>query len=480
MKRLVKKIVLACAVCAAALYALAAYRGASAGAAPVAAAPQAAGTPTNPAMTDPDQFVWRAFVQMIQPAPGMSPPAQGDSTPVIWETWATDEDTFPGNGNPNAPCFPNNPDPAHSCPAPPPSLRKRLHGIKQQQLITLTQSRNTRLSGAARAAAATGARGLLSRATVRQAREAANAITPASAPVSPLRSAPAPRANVRAAAAPTPGPTPFEEVTRNLASFNFIRENNLYTAAGLDQQFSNNFVVEFPRDAVETKAVWVPLTQIPGANPSHYHTTTVGGTRFALVAFHIMTKDTPNWVWATWEHEDNAGRCDYMGCHDDFGVTPADVAPNPQTGNPYTPGTLTPALQALMQNIGPEWQHYRLKGAQVEFADPTGQPLMLGNSVTEGPFIQTSSCITCHAMATTSPTLGMLPIFNTTITPPAPDKRASYYGVPGCTPGASGCAQGPPGAGFFPKPFDPLANPQGSTRQFMPVDFVWAIPFNAN
>ena len=475
MKRLVKKLVLVCAGCALALYAFAAQRNTSAGAAPGGgAAPQAAQTPTNPAMEDPDQFAWRVFVQISQPAPGVSPPAPGASIPVVWETWATDEDTFPGNGNPNAPCFPNNPDPAHACPAPPPTLRKRLHGITQQQLALLTPSRNTRLSAAARAA---GGRGFLSRAAVRQAREAANAITPSSRPAAPLRSAPSPRAGVRAAAVAFPNQ--LEEVTRNLTSFNFILQNNLFTLAGLDQQFSNNFVVEFPTDAIETKAVWVPFNQIPGANPSHYHTTNINGTLFGLVAFHVMTKDTPNWVWATWEQEDNPGRCDFMGCHDDFGVTPANVAPNPQTGNPYTPGTLTPALLALMQNMGPEWQHYRLKGAQVEFADPTGQPLILGNSVTEGPFVQTSSCITCHAMATVSPTLGSLPIFNNTITPPSPDTRASYYGVPGCTPGNSGCAQGPPGAGFYPKPFDPVTNPQGSARQFMPVDFVWAIPFKA-
>jgi hypothetical protein len=334
-------------------------------------------------------------------------------------------------------------------------------------------SRSSRLRGARRAAAA-GRRGFLSRETVRQATDAANAITPTSSPATPLRNTRTPRANARAVA-----PSPFEEVTRNLASFNYITRNNLFTLAGLDQQFSNNFEVVFPTDAVETKAVWVPFSQISGANQSHYHTTVVNGTLFALVAFHIMTKDIPNWVWATWEQEDNPGRCDYMGCHDDFGVTPANVAPNPQTGNPYTPGTLTPALLALMQNMGPEWQHYRLKGAQVEFNDATGQPLVLGNSVTEGGFVQTSSCITCHAMATTSPSLGFLPIFNTTVTPPSPDENACYYGAPGCTPGQNGCSQGPPGAGFYPKPFDPITNQQGSARQFMPVDFVWAIPFKA-
>ena len=196
-----------------------------------------------------------------------------------------------------------------------------------------------------------------------------------------------------------------------------------------------------------------------------------------------MTKDTPNWVWATWEQEDNPNRCDYMGCHDDFGVTPGDVAPNPQPspypGAAYAPGTITPALAQLMQSLGSEWQHYRLKGAQVNFTDPTGQPLIVGNSVTEFGFVQTSSCMTCHALATFNPTLGALNFQSSAPTPPG-DQATMFYGVPGVTCNAQGnCLPGPPGGGFFQKPFDPVTNPQGSPRQFMQTDFVWAIPFLA-
>jgi len=40
-----------------------------------------------------------------------------------------------------------------------------------------------------------------------------------------------------------------------------------------------------------------------------------------------------------------------------------------------------------------------LKGSQVEFVTATGRPTFLGNSVTEGGFMDGSSCITCHARA---------------------------------------------------------------------------------
>lgn len=505
MKRTIQKIVLVCAVCAVAFYALNVQRGVGAAATsgPAAPAPQATPASTNPAMDDPAQFMWRVFVQVSQPAPGQQPPAPNASFPVMWETWATDEDTFPGNGVAAAPCFPSNPaapvnpaPPAQPCPVQP--VKRLRRGVQQQVLLNAASRVNLR-----------GARGggrnrsrALSLATLRAAMDAAHAVK--SAPPA----AAAPRGRARRGAAATSEPGGFEEVTRNLASFNFIVQNNLYTVAGLTQQFNNNFVVQFPRDAIEVKLRWLPWAEIqsysPGANMSNYHVTFAPDpnnsntpTYFGLVAIHLMTKDTPNWVWATWEHEDNPNRCDFLGCHDDFGVTPSDVAPTPNPapypGAPYPAGTLTPALMQLMQGMGAEWQHYRLKGAQVNFTDPTGQPLIVGNSVTEFGFVQTSSCMTCHALASFSPNYpantkppapASLSFINSATAPP-PDTTAMFYGAPGITlstcQGQLGtlppCAAGPPGGGFYATPFDPITNPQHSPPQFMQVDFVWAIPF---
>jgi hypothetical protein len=51
-----------------------------------------------------------------------------------------------------------------------------------------------------------------------------------------------------------------------------------------------------------------------------------------------MTKDLPNWFWATFEHVDNPDRCKILGCHDSFGLTPG--------------GDVSPALKELLKKGG--------------------------------------------------------------------------------------------------------------------------------
>jgi hypothetical protein len=159
---------------------------------------------------------------------------------------------------------------------------------------------------------------------------------------------------------------------------------------------------------------------------------------------HISSKDTPNWAWATFEHVDNPGRCDYAGCNDSHGYRTADsVGPNQatnfttprlrcdglllpswvfDTGQAYPSGAISDSLRRVFdalaigtRNAVPGadgilvpsrhdrgWLSYRLKGSQVQFTDSMGRPTRLGNSVTEGGFAQTSSCISCHARAGTT------------------------------------------------------------------------------
>jgi hypothetical protein len=52
-----------------------------------------------------------------------------------------------------------------------------------------------------------------------------------------------------------------------------------------------------------------------------------GGKQYALVSFHIVSKLVQSWTWATFEHKDNPGRCDVLGCKDNFGPVDAYVAP---------------------------------------------------------------------------------------------------------------------------------------------------------
>lgn len=157
-----------------------------------------------------------------------------------------------------------------------------------------------------------------------------------------------------------------------------------------------------------------------------------------LVAFHISSKDIPNWVWTTFEHISLPGRCDVTGCNDAYGYASDDqnrpagtadnyVKPNQHNDqlnssndvfNPdkgYPVEMIRPEWDQLLAqlNIGsgsstsqvepdPEdiaWRNFRLKGSQVEFVNAIGQSTLLGNSVTEGGFMDGSSCISCHARA---------------------------------------------------------------------------------
>lgn len=121
-----------------------------------------------------------------------------------------------------------------------------------------------------------------------------------------------------------------------------------------------------------------------------------------LSSFHIVNKATPNWVWTTWNHADTLGRCDYIGCLDDFGSDPSYIPPHREMGGSYDPGTLTPRARRLLDEAGlnEAWRHYRLMGTQISFNDATGRPTLLGNAELEPGFGNTSSCITCHSMAT--------------------------------------------------------------------------------
>lgn len=157
-----------------------------------------------------------------------------------------------------------------------------------------------------------------------------------------------------------------------------------------------------------------------------------------LVAFHISSKDIPNWVWTTFEHISLPGRCDIIGCNDAYGYASSDknrptgtannyVKPNQHSDQlnsssivfnsdkGYPPEMIRSEWDKLLTqlNIGsgsstsqvepdPEdiaWRNFRLKGSQVEFVNSIGQSTLLGNSVTEAGFMDGSSCISCHARA---------------------------------------------------------------------------------
>jgi len=213
-----------------------------------------------------------------------------------------------------------------------------------------------------------------------------------------------------------------EEVRRNFASYQYIVSNGLNSNAGLVRAFKAGLKVDLPADAVEFKGDWVRVVDLIAwikrtegltitrdyVHDNYYVATATAGRvtdEFALVGFHFATKQIKNWVWADFEHRLNPGRCDTIGCHDDFGAIDPDVKPRAAPNQNYGECRKTPALKAMMANAGlsPVWQNYCLKGAEIDFIQAGGKPQLLGNSVIERidakiP-IARSSCITCHAYA---------------------------------------------------------------------------------
>ncbi len=105
-----------------------------------------------------------------------------------------------------------------------------------------------------------------------------------------------------------------------------------------------------------------------------------------------------------------------------------------------------------------------MKGSQIDYTDATGRPLLLGNSVTEGGFVPTASCITCHARAAVNAHgTSSFPVFGEERALPLIEDSqgpTTYYGLPDLN-------------WYFSN------NGNGTRLLNLQTDFVWAIPFKA-
>lgn len=188
----------------------------------------------------------------------------------------------------------------------------------------------------------------------------------------------------------------INETRLNRDTYEFIRAQKLYNLDGQIALFkSGSETISFPLKSKEVKAQWREITE---ADKSRYHWTesdTPEGVKiFGLTALHITTKDLPNWFWATFEHIDNKKA-------DANADPPAEGWLLPSVDRFACP-TAPYDCEAIPSGIGLEgtyWENYRLRGTQIDFVDSRGRPLRLANSQPEGTFQTTSSCITCHALA---------------------------------------------------------------------------------
>ncbi len=320
-----------------------------------------------------------------------------------------------------------------------------------------------------------------------------------------------------------------ELVFRNEPMFRYIFDNNLYHTNGLAEVFARSQAnlssgapyqqrnapadlvkIDFPIDSVMVKSNWLHeeqaaelgLTDDP-ENPyitmeidspvtDNNGTVLEPGLHY-LVALHVSSKDIPDWVWATFEHVNNPGRCDITGCNDSFGYfAPDEVAADqyrnftaphtrsddlliPSTifdpGKQYPGGEISESLAAIFDDLeigsteqealipsptDSGWLSYRLKGSQTNFTDTTGRETLVGNSVTEAGFLSSSSCMTCHSRAAVN------------------DEGTAALGVFLSRLGEDGYAQGSTG---LPDPNWFYSSSSSPSLEALQTDFVWGILF---
>jgi hypothetical protein len=186
---------------------------------------------------------------------------------------------------------------------------------------------------------------------------------------------------------PNQDQTQLNEVRMNRATYDFIRDQDLYSVEGLESEFRRetdpvhpSSPLSFPLAAQEIKAQWRPIRS---DEKDRYHWRTIRRTdgtvqTYGLVALHIMTKDLPNWFWCTFVQEDY------------------DKYPEMQSFD----STTTQSKGVRAETKGSKWAHYRLRGSQIVSVDSRGRYTVLANPIIENGFQQTASCITCHSRAT--------------------------------------------------------------------------------
>jgi hypothetical protein len=319
-----------------------------------------------------DAFIWRLLTQFTAPA------SKGSPTPVVFESWASDKVTFA-----TKPHWPEAGEPLDLHPSV-------LGAVKT--LDPAAETLDTNLSLLSMLAKPIDE-------SCKEPRGAAVGGFPTSG---------------------TPAPCIVEQAARNRPQFDYIVKNNLNTQAGLAIAYAKSFKVEMPTESIAIKGDWIPLPAllewIPqlgdvGSIKKLYYTATVNNIEYALVAMHVSSRQNPNWVWGTFEHQMNPGRCDAVGCFDSFGAQIPAVVPNKKAFNTQYGSCLkTRQLKTMMTNanLSPVWENYCLKSTEVDFVAADGTPYALGNSVIEGIVgngtVAASSCITCHFYASFGPT----------------------------------------------------------------------------
>ncbi len=216
----------------------------------------------------------------------------------------------------------------------------------------------------------------------------------------------------------------YYERALNEMSYDYVRTNKLYDASVL----AGASTIQYPDWSMTLKAAWKILKEGKD-DPAKFLSRQAdidGKTELVgLVGFHIVTKtpSSPQWIWSTFEHRDNAPSfsSDRSGSYSyyDPNCPVSQCPPNTSTekdGKPTGKPTQVIRQTEIYESArnanatwqkelkGTVWENYELVGTQWPTSPknpgiPTGrpQPTILANTTMETYIQHTSSCIQCHS-----------------------------------------------------------------------------------
>jgi len=306
------------------------------------------------AASNSDEYAWRLFIALDWPADPLARAADpsvplGADRPVVWETWQNTADVYLDDGRDPGPWATGRPLPS-------------VADERRFETLTLKDFPNARHIVEGR-------------------------MVPLVDPASSARR--------------------LTEIRMNKAAFDYIRARELYNVDGQLRAVAADRAVQFPPGSTEIKAIWRPIR---ADEQSRYHAVRVrladGTTRlYGLTALHVVSKDLPQWLWATFEHVDNPLLADGDGW-------------KLPSGDHFACRHRAADCGLAPRGIGLEgtvWQYYRLRGTLTRFVNAVNRPLLLANSELEAGMQTTSSCITCHSRSSIGVVGGVpmrLPIFD--------------------------------------------------------------------
>jgi hypothetical protein len=188
------------------------------------------------------------------------------------------------------------------------------------------------------------------------------------------------------------------QLLMNQDTFTYILDNGLYNVNSQEQRAKDNKPLDFPAPSAELKTSWIwigadmdILTKFTGKYyiVNAYYLDKAGQFQVGLAALtgmHIINKLLPQWVWITFENVHNA---EFTKAKLELPI-PAKVQ------------QINASMRQALANEKSILENYQLIGIQYQFTDSHNKDTLLANSNIESAFQKTSSCITCHSLASYS------------------------------------------------------------------------------